>query len=606
MVNIEATGGEAFRRLTTVVAADICGYSRLAEADESAAVRTVNAVHAVFEQCVTSRRGRIFHRAGDGFLAEFPSAADAVLAALEFVADIRRRDTLAPNGLPAKVRAGVHVGDVLERRDGDLLGHGVNVAARLQAEAEPGGVLVSLHTVNIVRGKVEATFRRRGPLALKNIDEPVVAFDVEAGSGAHWSSRLGLRVRRLSTKSGALLGIATIAALVAVLAFFGGASSGLRNPVGADANLAVSPATRAEKMTNIVREAQSAPPDTGLIIAISDAMSSLADSPVPEKVTAATLIEKGDIAAAIEELKAVLARQTSRGVNTGARVETMKEIGALSFFSSAPEALSIYEALRELAPDDPVVWNQLGTLRLKQGATETARTAFMKLADIAGSDRFWLLKSKIGVGRSYLWDDAPARAKTDIREALDVARAIASPQDEAECLSLLATAEKKLERHEAAEDYQRAAILIYDRQKDLYGRSRGRWNLGNILTVQGREDEAVDVYREAIEISKQANDPRSVASAKYNLSIIEIERGELSSAETLLTSAADIAQQEGMRGLEIYSIWQLGVVSYRKGEMQAACAYLDRALGAIRSGAKVSEENLILINDDAAQFRCAV
>lgn len=183
------------RRLTTVVAADICGYSRLAEIDDDAAIRTVNFVRAAFERVVARRRGRLFHAAGDGFLAEFPSAGDGVLAALEFVADMKARDKLSPINPGAQVRAGVHAGDVIEQPDGDLLGHGVNIAARLQAEAEPNGVLVSLAAVNLVRDSVGAQFSRRGPLALRNIDEPVVAFDARPGkSESNWR-RLSSRLR---------------------------------------------------------------------------------------------------------------------------------------------------------------------------------------------------------------------------------------------------------------------------------------------------------------------------------------------------------------------------------------------------------------------------
>ncbi len=183
---------EPRRRLTTVMAADICGYSRLAEINEAAAVKTVEIVFAAFEKIVTQHHGRVFNRAGDGFFAEFPSAADGANAAVAFIDDIKARDTLSPNAPNAQVRVGVHVGDVVDQPNGDLLGHGVNIAARLQSEAEPNGVLISLHAVNLVRDKVDAQFRRRGPMALKNIDEPVVAFDISSSKNKTFLHKITL------------------------------------------------------------------------------------------------------------------------------------------------------------------------------------------------------------------------------------------------------------------------------------------------------------------------------------------------------------------------------------------------------------------------------
>ena len=150
MVEIAASENNERRRLTTVMAADICGYSRLAEANESAAIKTVEIIFAAFDSIVSAHHGRVFNRAGDGFLAEFPSAADGARAAMAFVNDIKSRDTISPNAPNAKVRVGLHVGDVADQPNGDLLGHGVNIAARLQSEAAPNGILVSLHAVNLV------------------------------------------------------------------------------------------------------------------------------------------------------------------------------------------------------------------------------------------------------------------------------------------------------------------------------------------------------------------------------------------------------------------------------------------------------------------------
>jgi len=188
------------------VATDICGFSRLAEHDETAALATVETIFRVFNEAVDRHRGRVFNRAGDGFLAEFPSAVDGVKASMAFVADIKARNTLSPGALGANVRVGIHVGDVQAKAGGDLMGHGVNVAARLQAEAEPNGILISLSAINLVRNEIDAGFRRRGPLLLRNMSEPVVAFDVDRRPG--WqvlAARLHRWVTRYRWQAGLML-----------------------------------------------------------------------------------------------------------------------------------------------------------------------------------------------------------------------------------------------------------------------------------------------------------------------------------------------------------------------------------------------------------------
>jgi adenylate cyclase len=118
------------RRLTTIVALDVAGYSARTEADEARTTAEVAALRRVIEGIATAQGGRVFNTAGDGFMLEFGSSRAAVEAAFALA------DTCEP-----KVRVGVHLGDVVVQQNGDLLGHGVNVAARLMARSDPGSVL---------------------------------------------------------------------------------------------------------------------------------------------------------------------------------------------------------------------------------------------------------------------------------------------------------------------------------------------------------------------------------------------------------------------------------------------------------------------------------
>jgi adenylate cyclase len=123
---------EATRKLATIVAVDVAGYSARTEADEAGTMAEIAALRPVIDAIAARHGGRVFNSAGDGFMLEFPSSLLAVEAAFE----------LAEKCEP-KVRVGVHLGDVMVQPNGDLLGHGVNVAARLMAQAQPGGVLIS-------------------------------------------------------------------------------------------------------------------------------------------------------------------------------------------------------------------------------------------------------------------------------------------------------------------------------------------------------------------------------------------------------------------------------------------------------------------------------
>ena len=133
------------RRLAAILAADVVGYSKLVQADEAATLRRLKAIWAeVFETNVTGHRGRIFKTMGDGALAEFASVVDAVECAVAIQKALRARNAEAEHGPPIDFRIGINLGDIVVDGD-DVLGDGVNVAARLEAAAPSGGVLTSDH-----------------------------------------------------------------------------------------------------------------------------------------------------------------------------------------------------------------------------------------------------------------------------------------------------------------------------------------------------------------------------------------------------------------------------------------------------------------------------
>lgn len=163
------------RKLAAILVADVVGYSRLIADDEEATLRRLETFRALWQECLTKTGGRIFNTAGDAVLAEFQSAVEAVRCALDFQAQAKvQNDGLVPTR-QMHFRVGITIGDVVERR-GDLLGDGVNVAARLQTLAGPGGICVSSWVREAVANKLGAQFTDLGDQTVKNIPTPIRAY----------------------------------------------------------------------------------------------------------------------------------------------------------------------------------------------------------------------------------------------------------------------------------------------------------------------------------------------------------------------------------------------------------------------------------------------
>ena len=170
---------EVKRRLAAIFAADVEGYSRLMGADEVATLDALTARREVLDGLIASHGGRIANTAGDSVLAEFGSAVDAVRCAMEAQDALAKANSTLPETRHINFRMGVHVGDVMVRA-GDLFGDGVNIAARLQTLARAGGLCVSGVTYDQVRKILPLEFTDLGAQTVKNIEEPIRAYQVEA------------------------------------------------------------------------------------------------------------------------------------------------------------------------------------------------------------------------------------------------------------------------------------------------------------------------------------------------------------------------------------------------------------------------------------------
>jgi len=195
------------RRLATILMADVAGYSRMMGKDEERTVKTLQGHREVFDALLKAHRGRIFNTAGDAILAEFPSAVEAVRCATEIQTALRTRNDHLPPHQRMAFRIGINLGDVIVQ-GGDLLGDGVNVAARIQTIAEPGGICISGSVYDQIQNKLTLQIRQLGEQSFKNIAQPVRTFSVSAESAAPPTDSGRARKRGLATAAGVVAVIA--------------------------------------------------------------------------------------------------------------------------------------------------------------------------------------------------------------------------------------------------------------------------------------------------------------------------------------------------------------------------------------------------------------
>jgi class 3 adenylate cyclase len=167
------------RRLAAILSADVVGYSRLMGIAEARTLARLNALRReLIDPAIAAHSGRIVKLMGDGALVEFASAVDAVTCAIEVQRQLREHDAVSTEGDPIRFRIGINVGDIIIEGD-DILGDGVNIAARIEGIAEPGGISISEDAWRQVQGKVAANFVDAGEQSLKNIARPVRVYRLD-------------------------------------------------------------------------------------------------------------------------------------------------------------------------------------------------------------------------------------------------------------------------------------------------------------------------------------------------------------------------------------------------------------------------------------------
>ena len=202
-------------RLAAIFVADIVGYSRLMEADEAGTYAMLRAARSeVIDPAIAEHDGRIVKHTGDGFLAEFPTVHAAMECALGIQHEMGHRGADVPEDQRLKFRIGINLGDIIVDDDGDIFGDGVNVAARLESMASPGGICVSGPVYESIRKKLDVGLEDLGEQAVKNISAKVRVYEVrpdgEAGVPVPRSKRSQKRRSRLVVGAASVLSVLVI------------------------------------------------------------------------------------------------------------------------------------------------------------------------------------------------------------------------------------------------------------------------------------------------------------------------------------------------------------------------------------------------------------
>src|SRR6478672_3353900 len=178
------------RKLAAILVSDVVGYSRLAGSDEDRTLARLRALRSdLIDPIIAVHSGRVVKRTGDGAIVEFRSVVDAVRCAIEVQNGMLERNAGLPPERRIEFRIGIHLGDVVEEGDGDLMGDGVNIAARLEGIAKPGTICLSEDAYWQVKSRLDPAVSDLGATQLKNIAEPVWVYSLEVGKAAQRKSK---------------------------------------------------------------------------------------------------------------------------------------------------------------------------------------------------------------------------------------------------------------------------------------------------------------------------------------------------------------------------------------------------------------------------------
>lgn len=558
----ELTGGDD-RRLASVLVADICGFSSLAERDEDTALAVVRRVGRLLNAIAGRFEGRNFHEAGDGFFFEFASANRSMQAAREMLAAVGKDEALKRLS-NVKIRIGMHLGDVQVEPDGNLMGHGVNVAARLQQNADPGSILASKSLVDALSEKPGQMWSRRR-LSLKNMKTPIVAFNIRD------DRTIGVLLRDLwSSRRWSILSAAAASAAILFVAM---------QTIFAAPDESAGPIDREAVRASLAPLIEAGRP-------IDDMVSALMRTDDFEDATYALQQE-------YEQYKEVLSRAQS--------LDLLHQIAAISVNRDVSVAEEIYAEILKLDPYDAEALYQMAKIYRKRDFESLAQSSLLKALE--GSDISERQKLRVQIALIELnqdvstldddvqnlselageasqrgYDDVAQMARyNSIREQF--IRGAGRVQSEQEASAFF---EPLIEQTQTLVEEQTNAGYLYEVSESLL-------TLSTMQNRIGAFQSSLQTLERALEIETTLRRPARMMAIHANLAYLKVAWSETSpegdvdlllQAEGHVAAVRDLADRERLTSREYYNWYILALIENQRENNTLSCSHFEKAVQA--------------------------
>lgn len=556
------SGGDD-RRLASVLVADICGFSSLAERDEDLALAVVRRVGELLNTIAKRYEGRNFHEAGDGYFFEFASANRSIKSAREMLSAISK-DKALKQLAEVNIRIGMHLGDVQVEPNGNLMGHGVNVAARLQQNADPGSILASKSLVDALSEK-QGRFWSRRRLSLKNLKTPIVAFNIRDDRS------IGMLVRDVwsSRRWTILAGAAALAAIVFISMQTVFAPPEIRpNPIDREAvRASLAPLIKANR-------------------------------PVDDMVSA--LMKTDDFEDAIQLLRDEY-EQKQETLSRAQSLDLLHQIAALSVNRDVTVAEQVYSEILKLDPFDAEALFQMAKFYRKRDFEGLARSSLLKALD--GSEITDRQKLRAQIALLELDRGANENDSNDARFAELAEQASQGGFDDVSQLArYTAIRERFMFGAETVESEQDAPAffeplieetqLLVDEQTRagyLYEVSESLLTLSTMQNRIGAFQSSLQTLERALEIETTLRRPARMMAIHANLAYLKVAWNEVSpdARDTLLSEAEghvaqvrELADREGLTSREYYNWYILALIENQRQNTVLSCSHLEKAIQA--------------------------
>jgi class 3 adenylate cyclase len=551
------------------MAIDVCGYSALSERDERKAIEVVKRVSEILDRNTRAYNGRRFHQAGDGFLIEFQTASDNLNAALVITEEIRSASELQALE-PTVCRIGLHAGEVTEQEDGDLLGHGVNIAARLQGEADEGGILASSNFMNLVSRDFTGRRRRRGFLALKNISEPVEAFDIESATN-QWG-RIYRRGRTFLRRNSLVLGLFVIA--MAAIAF-----------VSLTPNSDI-PIALEDRVDTVLERGLEGVDGYGIDPVDSAYMRGvlrrLANSGKPSDKASFAMLEAGNIDGAIAVLTDAMVDVSPQDPEY---IPNLHQIGALAMNHDVERAAAVFETILLKDPDDANAMVYLGLSNVGEARSEALWLRALETGQLS-EERALEVKIKLAFN-DLLRGDHEIALQEMIAIEDDVKR-INKPYLLESFHSDRGMIYERLDRLVEAEADLLFAVDLQKRYGYDYNTERA-FNVLGFIALKRSERGAVrdtdrylaqaeQYFRLQYEAASRIAKKRGQAESLYFIGDVELQRGNLDGAERDFLQAFTIAREGEFYVYEFLVRIGFAQLAKARGDQALACSHLSDAM----------------------------